>query len=96
MKKRLAIEALVIVAAMTGLWAVIYAPWEKAPGLAVEEALLYLVLLAGFIGGVLTGNADPGRGSVLAGLIVLALVPWLLVRIALRIRKQAARMPAQN
>jgi hypothetical protein len=88
MKKRLAIEALAIVAAMIALWAVIYGPWETAPSLAVEEALLYLVLLAGFIGGVLTGSADPGRGSVLAGLIVLALVPWLLVRIALRIRKR--------
>jgi hypothetical protein len=87
MSRRLAIEALAIVASMTALWAVIYAPWEKAPSLAVEEALLYLVLLAGFIGGVLTGSADPGRGSVLAGLIVLALVPWLVVRIALRIRK---------
>jgi len=86
MRKRLAMEALAIVAATIGLWAVIYAPWEKAPSLAVEEALLYLVLLAGFIGGILTGSADPGRGSVLAGLIVLALVPWLLVRIALRIR----------
>lgn len=96
MKKRLAIEALAIVAAMTALWAVIYAPWETAPGLAVEEAVLYLVLVAGFIGGILTGTTDPGRGSVLAGLIVLALVPWLLVRIAMRIRKQAARMPAQN
>jgi hypothetical protein len=95
MKKRLAVEALAIVAAMTALWAVIYGPWETAPS-AVEEALLYLVLLAAFIGGVLTGSGDPGRGSVLAGLIVLALVPWLLVRIALRIRKQAARMRAQN
>ena len=88
MKKRLAIEALAIVATTAALWAVIYAPWEKAPGPAVEEGLLYLVLLAGFIGGVLTGSADPGRGSVLAGLIVLALVPWLLVRIALRIRER--------
>jgi len=88
MKKRLAMEALAIVAATIGLWAVIYAPWEKAPSLAVEEALLYLVLLAGFIGGILTGSPDPGRGSVLAGLIVLALLPWLLVRIALRIRER--------
>jgi hypothetical protein len=87
MKKRIAIEAVVIVASMTALWAVIYGPWETAPSPAVEEALLYLILVAGFIGGVLTGSADPGRGSVLAGLIVLALVPWLLVRIALRIRK---------
>lgn len=89
MKKRLAIEALAIVAAMAALWALIYAPWETAPPPAVEEALLYLILLAGFIGGVITGSADPGRGSVLAGLIVLALVPWLLVRIALRIRKRS-------
>ena len=89
MKKRLAIEALVIVATMTALWAVIYFPWETAPALAVEEAILYLVLLAGFIGGVLTGSADPGRGSVLAGLIVLALVLWLFVRIALAIRTKA-------
>jgi FtsH-binding integral membrane protein len=89
MKKRLAVEALAIVAAMSTAWALIYAPWEKAPSLAVEEALLYLILVAGFIGGILTGSADPGRGSVLAGLIVLALVPWLLVRIALRIRKRS-------
>jgi hypothetical protein len=88
MKKRLAIEAIAIVAAMTALWAIIYGPWETAPGLVVEEALLYLILVAGFIGGVLTGSADPGRGSVLTGLIVLALVPWLLVRIVLRIRER--------
>jgi hypothetical protein len=89
MKKRLAIEALVIVAAMTALWAVIYGPWETAPSLVVEEALLYLILVAAFIGGILTGSADPGRGSVLAGLIVLSLVPWIAVRIALRIRKRS-------
>jgi len=88
MKRRLAIEALAIVAAMTALWAIIYGPWETAPGLVVEEALLYLILVAGIIGGILTGSADPGRGSVLAGLIMLALVPWLLVRIALRIRER--------
>ena len=52
------------------------------------KALLYLILVAGFVGGILTGSADPGRGSVLAGLIVLALVPWLLLRIALRIREK--------
>ena len=49
MKKRLAIEAIAIVAAMTALWAIIYGPWETAPSLVVEEALLYLILVAGFI-----------------------------------------------
>jgi hypothetical protein len=86
MRRRLVIEALVIVVAVTALWELIYAPWETAPGPAVEEALLFLVLLAGYLGGILTASADPGRGAVLAGLIVLALLPWLLVRIALAIR----------
>lgn len=80
-RTHLIVEAAIVVVAVVGVWAIIYGPFLATCCAAADVAVLGVLWSASQIGGFLIGGVkDPGRGVVLVGLIVEALVVWAFCR----------------
>ena len=80
-RRRLIIEAALVVAAVVAIWAVLYGSLLETCCGAADLPLIIVLLSASQVGGFLTGNLrDPGPAAVLIGLIIEALIAWALCR----------------
>ena len=89
-RNRLIAEAAIVVVAVVGIWAIIYGPLLETCCGAADIAVVVVLWSASQIGGFLTGDVrDPGRVTVLIGLIIEALGVWAICRWAVwKLRKR--------
>ena len=84
-RNRLLIEAAIVIAVVVGIWAIVYSPLLGNCCGAADIVVIGVLWSASRVGGFLTGDLrDPGRGAVVLGLIIEALVAWALFRWGVR------------